>query len=143
MAYSACINDDRDRYTRHTKVSIYVYQNIHIIIHYINIALTNPSYFCAELAGVSAKTGPANEPSVRVVVNAVAITAERNGFGLSLSSLLLFIDKCDDGCCLHVGIVAKPETPCCLEARSSNTTDDIDILCFVAAIMKLYYCLLQ
>ena len=110
---------------------------MHIHIMYI-FALTNPSYFCAELAGVSAKTGPAKEPSVRVVVNAVAITAERNGFGLSLSSLLFFIDKCDDDCCLQVG-TAKPETPCCLEARISNTTDDIDILCFVAAIMKLYY----
>ena len=110
--------------------------NVHIF------ALTNPSYFCAELAGVSAKTGPAKEPSVRVVVNAVAITAERNGFGLSLSSLLFFIDKCDDDC-LHDGTVAtKPETPCCLEARISNTTDDINILCFVAAIIKLYYCLL-
>ena len=71
---------------------------------------------------------------MRLVVNAVAITAERNGFGLSLSSLLSFIDNFDDECCLHVRIDAKPEAPCFLEARSNNTTDDIDILSFVAAI---------
>ena len=80
---------------------------------------------------------------MRLVVNNVAITAERNGLGLSLSSLLFFIDKCDDCCCLHVRIVAKPETPCCLEARASNTTDDIDILCFVAAIIQIVGLILQ
>ena len=82
---------------------------------------------------------------MRLVVNAVVITAERKGLGLSLSLLLFFIDKCEDDCCLHVGIVAKPET-LYLEARSSNAAaDDIDILFFVAAISTVlfYHCLLQ
>jgi hypothetical protein len=47
----------------------------------------NPSYFCAALAGVSARTGLAREFSVRVAASTAVMTAEARGWGRSSPSL--------------------------------------------------------